>query len=459
MLHELIAHTRALPLVLLLALGGTQAFAGCRSKQPGSRRPAQCHKSRPCCKPMMRESDMSMEESVDITGLMPFLQRIHALAEEGDCCAELIQYCGCNHGNKPKAPYSAVIRMIDNCSTILEKRHDKIAQDCQLQELAAGFESYMDSLECSMMEKEGDASMIHRSCRVSKLDNLLLRNRLRVLGEASFCRNVSVCGNLSVAGEIESGLLTTNFLTVNGDTNLRGDTSIGCGSAVNGTVPTLTVCANTIFDGDVIFREGISFEECITGPFCVDGTSSFNGDVNIGNAGVPGTLSVNNVSAFNADVLIGCPPGAPADLTVCGDTNLNGDVNIGCLLGATGVLNVCADANFSGSVNFSGDVTVTGTFTAPGIPCVRGGAVLVPLVGDATVFRGEGFTVETLSAFPASAIVITFDDPISIISANVMQEGLNLLPLSVAVAGNTITITLTGLPLVSPILDFVVVCA
>jgi hypothetical protein len=238
---------------------------------------------------------------------------------------------------------------------------------------------------------------IHRSCnRISKLDNLLIRNRLRVGGEGSFCRNLSVCGNASIAGELEAGIGRFGTLTVDGPTNLVGDVSIGCSGNPEGQ--TLTVCADSIFAGDVDFRGDITIDGCINGSLCSNGPTNLNGDVNIGCSGTPGVLTVCEPSSFEADVLIGCGS-TDANLIVCGDTNLQGNVTIGCTLESSS-LTICAPTTFTNDVTITCpnnltvcNETVLGNLTVEGDIIIDGN---IDFTGDISIgctIPGGTFTV------------------------------------------------------------------
>ena len=133
------------------------------------------------------------------------------------------------------------------------------------------------------------------SCNTKKFDNLIVRDRLKVLGNALFRHNVTICGALKVG----SLRLAPGALTVCGTAaqpvNIGGVVNIGCGTCPGDAI---TICNPTV-DGNLIVTNNVTIGDCDLG----------TGDVLIG----------NNLDVCGSITEGGFPVVASSDTTPCSD--------------------------------------------------------------------------------------------------------------------------------------------
>jgi cytoskeletal protein CcmA (bactofilin family) len=292
------------------------------------------------------------------------------------------------------------------CSLSLSLFSQEIAQDCNIDKTAA-----TRSL-CT-----------RKRCRsaIEKLDNLLVRNRLRVQGKAELCQNASVCGDLSVAGAIAAGIIRTNNLIAVAGTELNGDVTIGCQDGNSsltvctetnftdnvsigcapGSTGQVQICSPVTFEGPVVFNNNVDIScpntltvcnETVTGDLTVDGDViingqvDFTGNISIGCTGPGGTFTVCDPTIFNNDVTVN------GTTTLCGSTRIDGNIALGCNPAGgcpASLITVCAPVVFDDSVTINCPNTltvcneiVTGNLTVNGEVIINGP---IDFTGDTSI--------------------------------------------------------------------------
>ena len=213
-------------------------------------------------------------------------------------------------------------------------------------------------------------------------------NNLTVNNDAN-TKNLNVSGNTNlhnttITGDANvTGTTTTNNLNVNNDTNTKnlnvsGDTNLHnttiTGDAnVTGTTTTkeLHVTDNASIDGDTNIGGNTTINKDLTvngntetkGNNLVGGNQTVNGDSDVkGNSHVGKDLTVDGTSTLNGDVAMNGNASVAKDLTVSGNTNLKDTVVDGTFK-ATGDAAFGSDIDVAGNGHIGKDLTVDGTST------------------------------------------------------------------------------------------------
>ena len=171
-------------------------------------------------------------------------------------------------------------------------------------------------------------------------------------------------------------------LNVTGDTNIDGSETVNKNLTVNGD----TNLHNTYVDGTLQVNDNATFAKDveIQGNETVKGDLTVEGKLNLKDTVVDGTLQVNDDAMFEKDVEVGGSQVVKKNFTVEGDTNLMntnvggdlhvaGDSNIDGSQVINKNLTVNGDSNFKGNVEMAkdlhvaGDATVDGTLSAQDI--------------------------------------------------------------------------------------------
>ena len=133
------------------------------------------------------------------------------------------------------------------------------------------------------------------SCHTKKFDNLIVRDRLKVLGSALFRNNVTICGALKVGSLRLAPAALTLCGTAAQPANIGGVVNIGCGTCPGDAI---TICNPTV-DGNLIVTNNVTIGDCDLG----------TGDVVIG----------NNLDVCGSITEGGFPVVTSADTTPCSD--------------------------------------------------------------------------------------------------------------------------------------------
>ncbi len=224
-------------------------------------------------------------------------------------------------------------------------------------------------------------------------------NNLTVNNDAN-TKNLNVSGNTNlhnttITGDANvTGTTTTNNLNVNNDTNTKnlnvsGDTNLHnttiTGDAnVTGTTTTkeLHVTDNASIDGDTNIGGNTTINKDLTvngntetkGNNLVGGNQTVNGDSDVkGNSHVGKDLTVDGTSTLNGDVAMNGNASVAKDLTVSGNTNLKDTVVDGTFK-ATGDAAFGSDIDVAGNGHIGKDLTVDGTSTLNGDVAMKGNA-------------------------------------------------------------------------------------
>ena len=215
------------------------------------------------------QEDYAPEDLVDTTKLLPILEKLVRLIDEPELTHKINNT---SHDN--------VVELLETCCALLENYNSKLSDD-QLNETVDALEEYV-------------SAPTRNSCHTKKFDNLIIRDRLKVLGNALFRHNVTICGALNVNG----ALVITNPSFCGTPANpvtIGGVVNIGCGTCPGDAI---TICNPTV-DGNLIVTNNVTIGDCLLG----------TGDVLIG-----GDLTVcGTITEF------GLPVVTSADTTPCSD--------------------------------------------------------------------------------------------------------------------------------------------
>jgi cytoskeletal protein CcmA (bactofilin family) len=259
---------------------------------------------------------------------------------------------------------------------------------------------------------------------------------LEIDGPSTFNGPVNINGNEFVSGTIGSGgtihagtdlvangnviaglCLIGNCLEVNGPSTLNGDLHVTGNATIDGTLTAaidivlndLTVDGNLQTNGQIHADGDIITDACFIGNCLeINGNADITGNLNVGgtiNAGalnvtnlnVPGTLT-GNVINYNTGTVAGNLYVNGCVITPCLEVNGNADIT-GTL--TANVINA-NQGNF-GDLNASnatiGDLTVTGSLTAPGGGPIQN-PVFPPGEGGDTIVSIQIFWLATVAQIP-----------------------------------------------------------
>ncbi len=297
------------------------------------------------------------ESLIDITELLPVLERIKSLAEDEDHVARFDNFYSSSNDQKDVLRKAQVypqeaLELVESSINLLDKHYDKMADAADLDSIVTTLGDYWSCLR-DIHDTQDSIRGVRRpfahqlphqqSVKKSSFDKIFL-NDLKVR------RNAKVGGN----GQIEG------CLAVKGDTELGGE---------------LTVSKEALFEKDVTLAHGADLHA--GGDLSVKGVTSLNTLKVEGSELIEGKLIVDNNAIFKDDVKIegGLTIRGALNLSTIGNVTFNdltishltthdskiiGDETVIGNESVSGKLSVGQGAVFNDNVLVKGDCTVKG---------------------------------------------------------------------------------------------------
>ena len=348
---------------------------------------------------------INLGEITEISELRSIFEPLKLLADHTDIVEPLDKLCSNNV--LEHVSDSDIFEAFEVACTILEKHHTKLSDD-EFQHVTKALEEYITTHD-----------QTRSGCHTKKIENLIVKDRLKVLGSALFRHNVSICGTLTVAGNVINGNQPVVSLcgTPAQPVNIGGTVNIGCaGHACADDV--ITICnpqvngillvngdegvTGNLFVGGLIFTNEIVAENINTVTLTVlcdalVGCTLFANNI-VSNNIVTNQLEVidfavinqiiaNNINTFTlnvgCDLIVGCTlftnflvtngTAIFNDNVFIGDCGAGtGNVSIGGNLDICGCILGGPDANLciANNTTINGNLDVTGNITESGLPVV-----------------------------------------------------------------------------------------
>ncbi|MCX5922730.1 MAG: tail fiber domain-containing protein [Candidatus Dependentiae bacterium] len=248
------------------------------------------------------------ENSIDITTLIPIFKTIVLISDQIDLQEHLTDLCKRAQSSNEKISYNHLADCIEQACIALENNREKIG-DTQYAHLSAELEDAVNGLSI-------DEHM--RSRDTKKLKKLIVQCKLKVLGNATFAKDVTI-----------DGTLTTGNVTVGNCASKTGDLTVGnnidvCGCITSNANNNLCIDANEIVYGDLTITGSLTVASGGGGFVTSNATSCINPEGYNALARFDGaSTTALTKSALRGDNVSGIQSTSPLLAQDCTITNLN----------------------------------------------------------------------------------------------------------------------------------------